>query len=157
MGPDATREGPGRWPDAALEDAPPNARVLIVDDHDVSRRICAALCELFHCAYECVSSGAEAIEALQRRPFDLVLMDIRMPGMNGLEAASAIRALPEPAARTPIVAVTSDAGAVEARTYLASGMADVVPKPITPSRLHKAIKEALVLAGREPRSWASAG
>jgi CheY-like chemotaxis protein len=157
MSRDATTEGPGRWPDAALDDGPPNARVLIVDDHDVSRRICATLCELFHCAYECVSSGAEAIEALRRRPFDLVLMDIRMPGMTGLEAASAIRGLPEPAGRTPIVAVTSDAGDVEAGTYLASGMADVVPKPITPSRLHKAITAALARPGHEPRSWASAG
>jgi CheY-like chemotaxis protein len=157
MSPQTSNEGPGRWPEATLDETPPNARVLIVDDHDVSRCIAATLCELFHCAYECVSSGPEAIEALRRGRFDLVLMDIRMPGMNGLEAASAIRALPDPAARTPIIAVTSDAGAVETRTYLASGMVDVVPKPITPQRLHKAITDAIASTGDEPRSWAPAG
>jgi CheY-like chemotaxis protein len=132
------------------------ARVLIVDDHEINRRICAACCDLFHFACDAVRSGAEALEALRREHFDVVLMDIHMPGMNGMEAMRAIRALPGRAGRVPVIAVTFDAGPVESAAYLAAGMVDVAPKPITPARLFKAISRALEPDADESRSWAAA-
>jgi CheY-like chemotaxis protein len=138
-------------------DSPRIARVLIVDDHEVSRRICAAICDLFHCAWECASSGPEAIAALGRSHFDVVLMDIHMPGMTGLETLAAIRALDAPAGKVPVIAVTNDAGPAETQAYLAAGMMDVVPKPVPPARLYRAISDAAGRAGEgEPRSWAAA-
>ena len=136
--------------------SPRVARVLIVDDREISRRICAAFCDLFNLECECVRSGAAAIEAMRQAHFDVVLMDIHMPGMSGVDAALGIRALAAPAGRVPIIAVTADASPAECAGYLAVGMADIVPKPITPSRLFKAITEA-VGAERpaEPRSWAA--
>jgi CheY-like chemotaxis protein len=148
------------WSGGAPQEAPASpkvARVLIVDDHEVSRRVCAAICDLFHCAGECVASGPQALEMLRAgADFDVILMDIHMPGMNGLETTRAIRALPGRAGQVPIVAVTNDAGEAERSSYLASGMADVVPKPITPARLFKAISDAVGATAAEPRSWASA-
>jgi CheY-like chemotaxis protein len=145
------------WPDSArAPDSPRIARVLIVDDHDVSRRICAGICDLFHCAWECASSGAEALAALGRGSFDVVLMDIQMPGMNGLETTRAIRAMPGRAGQVPIVAVTNDAGPEQTQSYLAAGMADVVPKPVPPARLFKAIIDAVGRGRYEQRSWAAA-
>ena len=132
------------------------ARVLIVDDHEVSRRVCAACCDLFDFECEVVRSGAEAIEAVRLAHFDVVLMDIHMPGMSGLDAAMAIRALAGPAGRVPIIAVTTDASPAECAGYLAVGMADVAPKPITPSRLFRAISAVVGAAAAEPRSWAGA-
>ena len=147
---------PAGWPDSApAPDSPRIARVLIVDDHEISRRICADICDLFHCACVSVASGAEALEALRLGGFDVVLMDIQMPGMNGIETTRAIRALPGAAAGVPIVAVTNDAGSAERQAYLAVGMMEVVPKPIPPARLYKAIREAVGLREDEPRSWAA--
>jgi CheY-like chemotaxis protein len=118
------------------------AKVLIVDDDPVHRRVCAAYCDLFDMVCQCASSGAQAIEALRHQRFDVVLMDIRMPGMSGLEAARAIRAMPR-AADLPIIAVTAATDPADAEHYRAQGMADVVAKPITPSVLFKAIAGVL--------------
>jgi CheY-like chemotaxis protein len=134
----------------------PVARVLIVDDREVNLRLCSAFCDLFHFECESVRSGPEALEALRQAHFDVVLMDIHMPGMSGVEATRAIRDLPAPMNQIPVIAVTSDAGLAQARTYLAGGMAAVVSKPITPARLFKAIEAALDRPAAEPRSWAFA-
>jgi CheY-like chemotaxis protein len=154
--PEAAGAGSYGLPAEDLERSMRLARVLIVDDHAASRRLCAAFCDLFHFACESVRSGAEAIQALRESPFDVVLMDIHMPGEGGVETARAIRALPGPAGRTPIIAVTTDAGREESDRYRANGMADVVAKPITPARLYKAISAAVGLPDREPRTWARA-
>jgi CheY-like chemotaxis protein len=127
--------------------------VLVVDDHEINRRLCAAYCDLLNFSCELAASGAEAIEAMQRSHFDLVLMDIQMPGMSGVEAACIIRAMAGPAGRVPIIAVTSDADPQDRQIYHASGMDDVVAKPISVGRLFRAISDALGLSQGEPRSW----
>jgi CheY-like chemotaxis protein len=127
--------------------------VLIVDDHPTCRAICTAFCDLFDFSSETVNDGAEAVEAVSFQHFDVILMDIHMPGMGGIEAARAIRALNSPAARTPIIAVsTADDPASEAR-YRDNGLYAVVGKPITASRLFTAMNEALAAAPPEPRHW----
>jgi signal transduction histidine kinase/CheY-like chemotaxis protein len=117
--------------------------VLIVDDNPTNRVVAQALCEMFGCSSECAEDGVEALEAVQSRPFDLVLMDIKMPRMDGVQATRAIRALPGAESRLPIIALTANADPDDARHYLEIGMACVVEKPIKPERLRAAMNAAL--------------
>tara|TARA_R110002051_G_scaffold136851_2_gene209428 strand:+ start:87 stop:1709 length:1623 start_codon:yes stop_codon:yes gene_type:complete len=117
--------------------------ILIVDDNATNRVVAQALCEMFGCTSETVDDGLEALEAVQERAFDLILMDIKMPRMDGVQATHAIRALTGPAHDIPIIALTANADPDDARTYLSVGMCDVVEKPIKPERLRRAINDAL--------------
>lgn len=117
--------------------------VLIVDDNATNRVVAQALCEMFGCTSETAEDGLEALEAVQATRFDLILMDIKMPRMDGVAATKAIRALDGAVSRTPIVALTANADPDDARRYVASGMSSVVEKPIKPERLRMAINTAL--------------
>ncbi len=135
--------------------------VLIVDDNATNRVVAQALCEMFGCTSETAEDGVEAVEAVRERQFDLVLMDIKMPRMDGVQATKAIRALDGPAAAVPIVALTANADPDDAKKYLASGMAAVVEKPIKPERLRMAMNAAIeqtaaAAGGRTRRSSRSA-
>lgn len=127
-------------PDLDLQDSP---HVLIVDDNATNRVVAQALCEMFGCTSETAEDGVEAVECVQERRFDLVLMDIKMPRMDGVQATQAIRALPGAERSIPIVALTANADPEDARRYLAIGMAAVVEKPIKPERLRMAMNAAL--------------
>jgi two-component system, sensor histidine kinase len=120
--------------------------VLIVDDNATNRVVAQALCEMFGCTSETAEDGLEALEAVQSTRYDLILMDIKMPRMDGVAATKAIRALEGPVSRTPIIALTANADPDDARRYVASGMASVVEKPIKPERLRMAINAALAEA-----------
>lgn len=111
------------------------AHILIVDDNATNRMVAEALCEMFDCTSEQVADGVEAVEAARNGGFDLILMDIKMPRMDGVAATRAIRDLPGPAGAAPIVALTANAGPEDVAVYLAAGMQDVVEKPIKPERL----------------------
>ena len=117
--------------------------ILIVDDNATNRVVAQALCEMFGCSSETAEDGVEALEAVQARPFDLILMDIKMPRMDGVQATKAIRALSGPERLIPIVALTANADPDDAKAYLAIGMAAVVEKPIKPERLRMAMNAAL--------------
>ena len=117
--------------------------VLVVDDNATNRMVAEALCEMFDCTSETAEDGEEAVEAASRGRFDLILMDIKMPRMDGIAATQAIRALGGPAGEVPIVALTANVDPDDARTYLAAGMCCVVEKPIKPDRLLQAINLAL--------------
>jgi CheY-like chemotaxis protein len=119
------------------------AHVLVVDDNATNRMVAEALCEMFDCTSECAEDGVEAVEAARTGRFDLILMDIRMPRMDGVEATRAIRALPGPAGQVPIIALTANADPEDAKTYLANGMHSVVEKPIKPEKLLAAMSDAL--------------
>ncbi len=119
------------------------AHILVVDDNATNRMVAEALCEMFDCTSECAEDGVEAVEAARTGRFDLILMDIRMPRMDGVEAAKAIRAMPGPAGVVPIIALTANADPEDAKTYIESGMHSVVEKPIKPERLLQAINAAL--------------
>jgi signal transduction histidine kinase/CheY-like chemotaxis protein len=120
-----------------------NPHILIVDDNATNRVVAQALCEMFGCTSETAEDGVEALEAVQERPFDLILMDIKMPRMDGVQATQAIRALTGPERHIPIVALTANADPDDARKYLATGMVAVVEKPIKPERLRMAMNAAL--------------
>jgi len=127
--------------DMELQSSP---HVLIVDDNATNRVVAQALCEMFGCSSETANDGLEALEAVQSRSFDLILMDIKMPRMDGVQATLAIRALSGIERDIPIIALTANADPDDARAYLATGMAAVVEKPIKPERLRMAMNAALI-------------
>src|SRR5580698_7885548 len=127
------------------EEAPPRptfprgARVLIVDDVPENALLLSLRCQGFGLAHECVDNGRLAVEAARSGRFDVILMDIFMPGMDGMAATVAIRALCGPVGAMPIIAVTTAAGPSEVLRYRSCGMNDVVPKPIKAARLAEAL------------------
>ena len=118
--------------------------VLVVDDNPTNRFVAVKLLEMFGCTSEMAANGAEAVDAVQSQVFDLVLMDIKMPVMDGVAATRVIRTLPGPAARLPILALTANADERDEVDYIAAGMNGVAQKPIQPDALLNAIR--LVLA-----------
>ena len=118
-------------------------RVLVVDDHPVNRDLLRIMLQAADCHVFEAADGREALDAVAAKPLDLVLMDVRMPGMDGLAATRAIRALDTPARDTPILAVTADAMPEDAARCLAAGMDGHLPKPVTQARLHEAVSAAL--------------
>ena len=127
------------------EDSPLPARthILIVDDNATNRTVASALCEMFGCTTQTADDGVEAVEAARASRFDLILMDIKMPRMDGIEATQAIRRLPGKLGRVPIVALTANGDADSTRVYLSCGMDAVVEKPIKPDRLLETMQWAL--------------
>lgn len=121
---------------------PPSLRVLAVDDNPANKRLLSAMVEGLDVELMLASNGAEAIEAWAGGDFDLVLMDVRMPGMGGVEATRAIR-LEEARTgrrRTPIVALSGDAQAHHQAEYRAAGMDACLAKPIELRRLYALIE-----------------
>jgi signal transduction histidine kinase/ActR/RegA family two-component response regulator len=115
--------------------------VLIADDNPTNRLVAETLCEMFGCTTESVENGAQAVAAAATGRFDLVLMDIKMPQLDGVGATRRIRALPGACADIPILALTANADPWDAASYLAQGMNGVVEKPIKAERLMSAINQ----------------
>ena len=90
-------------------------------------------------AVEIAANGAEAVDKLTQGRFDLILMDMQMPEVDGIEATKRIRALPPPLGRTPIVAMTANAFRTDIERCLEAGMNDHVAKPIDPHLLDQAL------------------
>jgi CheY-like chemotaxis protein len=120
-----------------------SAHILVVDDNATNRMVAQALCEMFDCTSETACDGAEAVEAARAGRYDLILMDIKMPVMDGVAATRAIRALGGPAGLVPIIALTANAEPEDAQGYLDAGMNGVVEKPMKPEHLLAALQAAL--------------
>ncbi|MDO8801298.1 response regulator [Phenylobacterium sp.] len=119
------------------------AHILVVDDNATNRMVAQTLCEMFDCTSESAVDGVEALEAARTGRFDLILMDIKMPRMDGVTATHAIRALAGDAGLVPIIALTANADPEDAAGYLAAGMNGVVEKPMKPEHLLKALQDNL--------------
>jgi CheY-like chemotaxis protein len=133
------------------------AHVLVVDDNATNRMVAEALCEMFDCTSESAEDGLEAVEAAKTGRFDLILMDIKMPRMDGVLATRTIRDLPGATSRVPIIALTANADPEDARSYIASGMSCVVEKPIKAEALLQAMTACLAgQDGGEPKAAAAA-
>ncbi|MCK5911152.1 MAG: response regulator, partial [Caulobacter sp.] len=123
-------------------------RVLAADDNPTNQKVIEAVLAPLGAEVTMVPDGAACIEAWKAAKFDIILMDIHMPVMDGVEAARAIRALEaqEGRTRTPIVAVTANALAHQVEDYLAAGMEGHVAKPVEVSKLYGAIEDAIASA-----------
>lgn len=112
------------------------ARVLLVEDNPVGALLAKTLLKREGCTVETAATGEEAVQALKRARYDLVFMDMRMPGMDGPTATRAIRAGGD---RTPIVVLTANAFEEDRRACLEAGMDDWMPKPLEPAALRAAL------------------
>ena len=133
-------------PTEALAEAPETLdpvleglRVLIVEDNPTNRMIATKLLQSLGAEVTTAADGYLGVEAAEQGDFHLILMDVQMPGIDGLEAARRIRALGGAAAETPIVALTANVLAHQRRAYLDAGMDGVVGKPISPGVLLREI------------------
>jgi CheY-like chemotaxis protein len=118
----------------AAADCPP-LNILMVDDTSVNRELVKLMLEPLGCLVEEAGGGADAVQAALTRPYDLILMDVRMPGVDGLEATRLIRALSPLNRRTPILALTADVQPENAAACRNAGMDEVIAKPIVPQEL----------------------
>lgn len=118
--------------------------VLVVDDNAANRFVAGKVLELFGCTHETAEDGREAVERAGAGRFDLILMDVKMPVMDGVAATRAIRALPGPARALPILALTANADPRDEADYFAAGMDGVAQKPIQPEALLNAIRLVMV-------------
>ncbi|MDD5249030.1 MAG: PAS domain S-box protein [Rhodocyclaceae bacterium] len=126
--------------DAAADVVPSSAadfrgrHVLCAEDHPLSQEILLEMLEDIGCVAEVAADGAEALACARERSYDLILMDMQMPVMDGLAAARAIRALPAHRS-TPIIALTANAFAEDRQRCLDAGMNGHLGKPVTPATL----------------------
>ncbi len=117
-----------------------NLQILLAEDNAVNQRVITLLLEKHGHTVVSVNNGREAVEAHREQQFDLVLMDIQMPEMSGIEATARIRERERSGiTRTPIIAVSANLPGVERERCLAAGMDDYIAKPIRTEELLQAI------------------
>jgi len=119
----------------------PDAKVLVVDDNNLNLKVACRLLGLYGISADTASSGREAVIAVQRTAYDLVLMDHMMPDMNGIQAAAKIRALGGKYFKLPIIALTANATRGVQEIFLSSGLDDYMSKPIELDKLSKILKK----------------
>ncbi|MGB3805887.1 MAG: response regulator [Erythrobacter sp.] len=122
-------------------------RVLLAEDTESNRYVIERMLESIGCETTTVGNGVEAIEAIRNTTFDIVLMDVMMPIMDGEQATQAIRAMSGPAARTPIIGVTAHSLQAERERLLSAGMTACLAKPVRREALETALRTAML--GRE--------
>jgi len=143
-GPESTSE-PEPEPELAVDVVPSEARVLLADDAEINRIVGVALLNHLGYSVDVVADGAEALAAVQRNHYDILLMDCVMPVMDGYEATACVRRLRGPARHIPIIAVTASALVGDREKCLKAGMDDYVSKPLDRAAL------AVTLARYRPR------
>jgi CheY-like chemotaxis protein len=110
-------------------------RLLVADDNEANRELIGAIVRAAGHEVEVARNGVEAVESVLAGDYDLILMDVRMPVMDGLAATRAIRALDRAVSKVPIIALTANVLADQVAFYRAQGMDDHVGKPINPREL----------------------
>jgi len=126
--------------------------VLVAEDNPVNRKFVGILLERMHCQSTFCENGQLALDMVQREKFDLVLMDLHMPVMDGLAATRAIRALSTPVKNIPIIALTADAMNNAQEEALSAGVNFFVTKPVHMSRLQEAIDRCMALQRKQQKA-----
>lgn len=114
-------------------------RILLAEDMPVNQKYAVSLLGKWGCQVDAVSNGIEALEMVRKIPYDVVLMDVQMPEMDGLEATRKIRQLGEPFSKIPIIAMTANAFKQDRERCIEAGMNDYVSKPVNPENLKTAL------------------
>jgi PAS domain S-box-containing protein len=158
------RASQGRPPERGTSSDSPEAsvslpplRVLAAEDNRVNQMVLKNLLDKAGHQVSVVANGVEAVEQATAGSFDLMLMDVQMPEMDGIEATRKIRDLPTAAARVPIVALTAHAMKGDREVYLAHGMDDYATKPLVGADLFAAMARAMATrsAGADPKALAA--
>ncbi|MHB1219930.1 MAG: hybrid sensor histidine kinase/response regulator [Alphaproteobacteria bacterium] len=110
-------------------------RILLADDNAINQMVGAGILKKLGHSVDVVGGGAEAIQALRERHYDVVFMDIEMPEMDGIEATRRVRALAVPAGKIPVIAMTANVMKGDREKYLEAGLNDYVAKPIDRAKL----------------------
>ena len=114
-------------------------RILLAEDNNVNQRVAIAMLSKGGHEIDIANDGVEALMMASRKQYDVVLMDIQMPNMSGIDATQKIRRLPGPNSDVPIIAMTANAMVGDRESYLDAGMNDYVSKPIDPNMLSAAL------------------
>jgi signal transduction histidine kinase/ActR/RegA family two-component response regulator len=150
------RAAAGTIDEARGEEADIAAHILLVDDNAANRELGVSVLRMLGCAVDTACDGHEAIEAAKARPYDIILMDVHMPGIDGLAATRAIRRLPGAAAHVPVIAMTADVLPDQIERCRAAGMVDHLAKPINVERLHDCLSYWLSQPADEAESASEA-
>lgn len=145
-------EGEGRFGDADTpsepqqadgDDGPGGARILLAEDSQTNRLVATAILRRAGFQVDAVADGFEAVQAARRFPYDIILMDVSMPGMDGLEAAREIRGSRGAERSVPIIALTAHAMEGDKERCIDAGMDDYIAKPVRRDELMQAIRRTL--------------
>ena len=141
-------------------------RILLVEDLPMNQELACTILRRANHYVEIANDGVEALAALEQNSYDVILMDIQMPRMDGVAAARKIRQIKSPARHTPIIAMTANALPEQVRSFRQAGMDDYVAKPFKQQDLHEAILRVVHLPpiegpasrppAREP-DWSESG
>ncbi|MBE7635294.1 response regulator [Sneathiella sp. P13V-1] len=113
--------------------------VLVAEDNNINQLIIKGLLKTFSIVPDIVANGAEAISAVEKKEYDIILMDIRMPVMSGVEATQSIRSMISPKRDIPIIALTADVIEDHKSSYLDAGINEVIAKPIDQAKLFEVL------------------
>ncbi len=140
---------------AEIARPPRGLHILLAEDNKINQRLAVAILEHAGHRVEIADNGAQAVDAVKRTDYDVVLMDSQMPVLDGIAATRKIRLLPPPKGTVPIIALTANAMLGASAEYLAAGMNDYVSKPIDAAQLRAKLEQ--VAAARDGRAAAGDG
>ena len=126
-----------------------DARILLVEDNPINQEVARDILDSAGLSADLAENGREALSMVQAQRYDLILMDMQMPVMDGIEATQAIRRLPA-YAETPILAMTANAFGEDRQRCLDAGMNDFIAKPVKPLVLYEALRRWLPLSKPKP-------
>ncbi|HZW25951.1 MAG TPA: PAS domain S-box protein [Gallionella sp.] len=139
----------GTIAELGLRTMPAGARILLAEDNRINQEVAVELLSEVGLKVEIANDGFEAVEKVRAGGYDLILMDMQMPGMDGLEATRAIRALPG-CSTLPILAMTANAFDEDRERCMAAGMDDFIAKPVDPEQLFSTLMRWLPTAAITP-------
>ncbi len=153
---DIPLSAPGNAGERASGNSKPAARILVVDDNPANLQLAGELLRGLNTDVSLANSGREALEISRKLDFDLIFMDIQMPGMDGIEATKRLRS-EHPGRRTPIIALTAHSMTEQKAELLIAGMDDCVSKPVSENQLAHIVNRWVPLNGRKAVEGATQG